>query len=251
MTRWRKWTLLAAGVAAALALLLAAAGVAVVRSDWFREKVRLRMIAEAERATGGRVELGSYAFDPWRLTARVDRFLLRGTEGPEEPPLFEAGSIEVGLRVVSAFRRDIDLASIVVRNPRIHIIVAGRGLPKLTSQIYNAGEPQNERDFLYRQDLVFELQSVLDLLRGIIDDIEFLMRADDPDYVYWIEPDGIYEDTCRVAAAPIEVGGLLKELLYDKKDTIVFSSATLTVDGMARKVLEVYQKVTAERGTGS
>jgi protocatechuate 3,4-dioxygenase beta subunit len=36
------------------------------------------------------------------------------------------------------------------RTPHIHLIVAGQGLPKLTTQLYNAGEPQNERDFLFR-----------------------------------------------------------------------------------------------------
>jgi protocatechuate 3,4-dioxygenase beta subunit len=36
------------------------------------------------------------------------------------------------------------------RTPHIHVIVAGQGLPKLTSQLYSAGEPQNERDFLFR-----------------------------------------------------------------------------------------------------
>ncbi len=36
------------------------------------------------------------------------------------------------------------------RTPHIHMIVAAQGLSKLTSQLYNAGEPQNERDFLYR-----------------------------------------------------------------------------------------------------
>lgn len=36
------------------------------------------------------------------------------------------------------------------RTPHIHAIVSGQGLPKLTTQIYSAGEPQNERDFLYR-----------------------------------------------------------------------------------------------------
>jgi protocatechuate 3,4-dioxygenase beta subunit len=50
-----------------------------------------------------------------------------------------------------AFRfRTIKPVPYTGRTPHIHIIVAGRGLPKLTSQIYNAGEPQNERDFLYR-----------------------------------------------------------------------------------------------------
>lgn len=36
------------------------------------------------------------------------------------------------------------------RTPHIHVIVAGQGLPKLTTQIYSAGEPRNERDFLFR-----------------------------------------------------------------------------------------------------
>src|SRR5581483_7411715 len=36
------------------------------------------------------------------------------------------------------------------RTPHIHVIVAGQGLPKLTTQLYNDGETQNERDFLFR-----------------------------------------------------------------------------------------------------
>jgi protocatechuate 3,4-dioxygenase beta subunit len=36
------------------------------------------------------------------------------------------------------------------RTPHIHVIVAGPGLPKLTTQLYNDGEKQNERDFLFR-----------------------------------------------------------------------------------------------------
>jgi protocatechuate 3,4-dioxygenase, beta subunit len=36
------------------------------------------------------------------------------------------------------------------RTPHIHVIVQGQGLPKLTTQLYNEGEPQNERDFLFR-----------------------------------------------------------------------------------------------------
>jgi protocatechuate 3,4-dioxygenase beta subunit len=36
------------------------------------------------------------------------------------------------------------------RTPHIHVIVAGQGLPKLTTQLYNEGETRNERDFLFR-----------------------------------------------------------------------------------------------------
>ena len=36
------------------------------------------------------------------------------------------------------------------RTPHIHLIAAAPGAPKLTTQLYNAGEPQNERDGLFR-----------------------------------------------------------------------------------------------------
>jgi len=50
-----------------------------------------------------------------------------------------------------AFRfRTIKPVPYTGRTPHIHVIVKGKGLPKLTTQLYNAGEPQNERDFLFR-----------------------------------------------------------------------------------------------------
>ena len=36
------------------------------------------------------------------------------------------------------------------RTPHIHAIVAAPGMPRLTTQLYVAGEAANERDFLYR-----------------------------------------------------------------------------------------------------
>ena len=37
-----------------------------------------------------------------------------------------------------------------LKAPHIHVIVSGQGLPKLTTQLYNDGEPQNERDHIFR-----------------------------------------------------------------------------------------------------
>ena len=91
------------------------------------------------------------------------------------------------------------------------------------------GLAEIEREFLYQQDLMFQLEAQANALREIVNDIEFLMKADDPRYVYWAECIDFHQGSFRAAAAPIEVGALLKDLLYEKKDTIVFSSATLTV----------------------
>lgn len=86
-----------------------------------------------------------------------------------------------------------------------------------------------EREFTYQQDFMHQLDAQLTALREIVDNTEFVIKADDARYVYWAECIDFYQGNFRAAAAPIEVGPLLKDLLYDKKDTIVFSSATLTV----------------------
>ena len=104
---------------AALLLLLAAAGLLALRSDWFRENVRRRIVAELERITGGTATLGGYAVN-WRLfTVEFRDLTLRGKEPRAAPPLFEAKSIEVGLKIVSLWKEQVDLQSIVVREPRV------------------------------------------------------------------------------------------------------------------------------------
>ena len=44
------------------AMLGVAAGLVVVQSGWFHEYVRARIISEVEKATGRRVEIGSFSF---------------------------------------------------------------------------------------------------------------------------------------------------------------------------------------------
>jgi len=86
-----------------------------------------------------------------------------------------------------------------------------------------------EREFTYQEDFMHQLDGLTGTLREIMDNTEFVIDAGDPRYVYWAECIDFYQGNFRAAAAPIEVGPLLKDLLYDKQDTIVFSSATLTV----------------------
>ena len=60
------------------------------------------------------------------------------------------------------------------------------------------------------------------------DELRFLLRAGDPDYVYFVEfrGRGIF-----LRAAPIDVSKIVRELLLDRMRTTVLTSATLTVDG--------------------
>src|SRR6516164_4945396 len=94
-----------------LAVALSVSAILVIRSAWFHDAVRDRIVAEVERATGARAEIGAFDFDWHSLTATVRRFVLHGKERPPEPAFFQADSVQVGLKVISALRRDVDIAS--------------------------------------------------------------------------------------------------------------------------------------------
>ncbi len=85
-----------------------------------------------------------------------------------------------------------------------------------------------ERDFPHRAESICDLRGLDGRLAEVQEALDFLVAAGDEGFVYWIEQYGRKTPTYRVAAAPVRVGPKLKELLYDRKDTIVFTSATLT-----------------------
>jgi ATP-dependent DNA helicase DinG len=58
--------------------------------------------------------------------------------------------------------------------------------------------------------------------------LNFLLRADDPTYVYYLEVRG---RGTFLRAAPIDVSDIVRELLLDRMKATVLTSATLTVDG--------------------
>ena len=59
-------------------------------------------------------------------------------------------------------------------------------------------------------------------------DLRFLLCADDPGYVYFVEGRG---RGVFLRAAPIDVSDIIRELLLDRMDATILTSATLTVDG--------------------
>jgi ATP-dependent DNA helicase DinG len=59
-------------------------------------------------------------------------------------------------------------------------------------------------------------------------DLAFLLQADDPGYVYYLEVRG---RGVFLRASPIDVSNIVRALLLDRMKTTVLTSATLTVDG--------------------
>jgi ATP-dependent DNA helicase DinG len=60
------------------------------------------------------------------------------------------------------------------------------------------------------------------------DDVRFLLRGGDEEYVYFVEFRG---RGTFLRASPIDVSSIVRELLLDRMHTTVLTSATLTVDG--------------------
>ena len=132
MTARRKWawSLAAATVLLALA---AGAGVLVLRSGWFREQVRQRIIGVTEEATGGRVELQRFDYDWSAMKARVDGFTLHGLEGAGREPLAHIPSIELAIHIRSLLQRDVELRSLTIEKPAVYIYVGEDGSTNLPS----------------------------------------------------------------------------------------------------------------------
>ena len=60
------------------------------------------------------------------------------------------------------------------------------------------------------------------------DELRFILRANEPDYVYFLETRG---RGLFLRAAPIDVSNILRDVLFDRMRATVLTSATLTVDG--------------------
>jgi ATP-dependent DNA helicase DinG len=69
----------------------------------------------------------------------------------------------------------------------------------------------------------------------IQNDLRFLLRAGEAEYVYFVEfrGRGVF-----LRASPIDVSAILREVIFDKMTTAVLTSATLTVDGSFEYVRE-------------
>ncbi len=123
MSRPVRWTLIFGSSILALVTLAFAIAVFVAQSSWLREQVRQRIVAEAEKATGGRVEIDSFQLD-WRtLTAQVNNFVIHGSEPAGSSPLLRVRSITIKLKVISFLKKTVDVESVDAAEPQVHLIV--------------------------------------------------------------------------------------------------------------------------------
>ena len=124
MTARTKKILIGVGVGIpALLLVLILASILVVRSAWFANYVREKIIATTEESTGGVVEIGSFQFDWTHLTARIRNFVLHGTEPKGSDPLARVALLEVRLKLFAGLKQAVDLQYLGITQPQVSLMV--------------------------------------------------------------------------------------------------------------------------------
>jgi len=124
---WKRiigWTSLAI---AGLVVVAVLGGYLYLKSNHFQQFALRQIVDRANQATGGKVEIGGMDFDLGTLTANLYNITLRGTESPDQPPLFHADRLRVQLRIVSALHRQIALRELAIDHPQVYFRVTSDG----------------------------------------------------------------------------------------------------------------------------
>ncbi len=144
-----------------LLAILALTGVLVFRSGWFYEMVHRRTIAELERATGGRVEIGDFDFDWKHLQLKVGPVILHGKESALEPPFIQIRSLTAGLRVISMIERKVDLSSLSIDQPQVRIVFYPDGTNNIPDPAVHHPETTWAQDLVHLAVRRYEVQNGL------------------------------------------------------------------------------------------
>ena len=144
--RWVRWAVFVVG------LFVASVGsfYSLLYTDWFQDQVRQRVIAEAESATGGSVEIARFRFDPDRLIVRAEGLVVR-TPGPDSvPPFLTVAALELQFGVESVWAQLISLRSMKVESPQVRVVVGAddtTNLPALQIEGFPAGRVASGHPF--------------------------------------------------------------------------------------------------------
>jgi len=108
----------------------------------------------------------------------------------------------------------------------------------------DAGAPHNAFDnALYRLETTLAIlkdpppdaENILRRTRELRFSLNFIVKADDQKFVYWLERRG---RGVFLRASPIDVSGLIQDRLFEKVPTVILTSATLSSGGNFRFIRE-------------
>src|SRR3984893_18403649 len=131
----------------AVAGLIAIATVAV-QSAAFHRFILARVIQKVETLTGARVQIGAFAFRWQGLRVDFYNVVLRGTEQPSERPLLAADHLAISAKILSAWKKQIDLSEIILDRPIASLQIDSRGRNNLPTAPVGTGEVKETSDIV-------------------------------------------------------------------------------------------------------
>ncbi|HKW16802.1 MAG TPA: translocation/assembly module TamB domain-containing protein [Terriglobales bacterium] len=108
-------------------VLALSAGLWYLSTDSFQQAARRKLIAELERATGGRVQVGTFHVVPLRLQVDIRDLTIRGQEAAGERPLLHVDRVAAVLSFSSALGAKLGFHSLTLEHPVLHVIVYPNG----------------------------------------------------------------------------------------------------------------------------
>jgi ATP-dependent DNA helicase DinG len=84
-------------------------------------------------------------------------------------------------------------------------------------------------------DEKFEIGRFITLCESLVQDVETFLARTGGDNVRWIETSGDGAGTVRLRSAPVDVGPDVKRCLFDRYESVILTSATLSTGGAADK----------------
>jgi ATP-dependent DNA helicase DinG len=77
-------------------------------------------------------------------------------------------------------------------------------------------------------DEKFEIMRLIDRCSALAQDLNSFLTGQQDDFVYWVEPPASASGATRLRSAPLNVGPNVKSCLFDKYESVVLTSATLS-----------------------
>ncbi|MGG3453304.1 ATP-dependent DNA helicase DinG [Paenibacillus rhizolycopersici] len=100
-------------------------------------------------------------------------------------------------------------------------------------------EIREEQDDYAAESLLTDISGLFKDLAGERESLRFFMKLESEDTVYWMEANGNYRSrSLQMYAVPIDVSTQLKEFFFDRKKSVVMTSATLSVDKSFQYMIE-------------
>lgn len=94
-----------------------------------------------------------------------------------------------------------------------------------------AGDLKDHQEEWNLQSYLTDLNGAVKDLQRYRDELRFFMKRTDPDYVYWVEASPQYKaKSLELVSLPIDVSKMMQEFFFDAKESIILTSATLSVD---------------------